>query len=377
MDIDPILNELDKNKEFQEALKKFALDLFNNNEVPSKQLPEKNFIFQHAINVLRKCISREISKFLDKNSYSGANRLNYSQIQWQFENDINTACRILVIALAEEYTGGNFDYVSELYHNDDTILEKYVLSKDEDHLISLSANTEKMTLRRHAIDMHDGTRIYLHQFLRRNFSGNFVDIPNILIDAIKKGYTVEVRIDPFRIGDMRRYVDIEEHDYWHGKKFNRKVLDDTNKKELQTVYYVPPDDLGTFAQYKTIFRTSMLDAGLRQFSVEEYIPEKNHLEQKMPGYSEARIIQKFAHFVYDQKSKTFEHVDCAVRLIGRMPYDAAFENLLSSGTQRDRRLGKRYKLLKISGNIDLNVIESLLYAFFRDNPNIEEHFSGK
>ena len=77
-------------------------------------------------------------------------------------------------------------------------------------MIYLSDYKNKMTSKRHAIDMRDGTYIYLHQFLRRGFTAHLVDIPEVIMRALNSDYSVEVRIDPFRVGDIKRYREIIE-----------------------------------------------------------------------------------------------------------------------------------------------------------------------
>lgn len=45
----------------------------------------------------------------------------------------------------------------------------------------------------------------------------------------------------------------------------------------------------------------------------------------MPGVSEKYVLQRFAHFVYNQNNGSFEHIDCAVRIFNRDEYDKLYE----------------------------------------------------
>ena len=57
--------------------------------------------------------------------------------------------------------------------------------------------------------------------------------------------------------------------------------------------------------------------------------------------------------VYDQNKHSFEHIDCAVRIFNKNTYDNIYADLLS-GKMPDRQIGTRFKLLKISGNINFD-----------------------
>lgn len=91
------------------------------------------------------------------------------------------------------------------------------------------------------------------------------------------------------------------------------------------------------------------------------------------GFMNKYVVQRFAHFVYNQNVNNFEHVDCSVRIFNRDEYDKIYE-AVSQDHDPGRKIGKRFKLFKISGKVDRALVEQSLYAFFRENIHLIEYF---
>lgn len=331
MDIDPYLDIIDGNKQIQEKLQLLADDAFNNNEFLLFMHPKENDYYSELIRLVGPTVRQYKDAFLNKDAQSIVSRLNYRHLCAISRDDdedhfVYRLVSNLVACLASEKQKHNNDYIEQLLDCSTSLLPSDLdLLVSKEGLVDISRPSSRLKLLDHAIDISDGRRIYLHQFLRRHFNSNFVDTPRILNFAIQQGLKVEVRIDPFRLGDMSRYRNIIECDAWFGPKFNQQLLDSKDKTEKVTIHHFNGDDPRekAYNQYVTIFRTSMLDfdKGFRQFFIEEFSPYLDYLQSPMSGVYEKYVLQRFAHFVYDQSNKNFEHVDCAVRIFERKEYD--------------------------------------------------------
>ena len=280
---------------------------------------------------------------------------------------------MLISHLIDRHTPKIDQYISSI--NDYTLVKSLDVPVDKEGMIKI---TENMTLKKHGLILDDNIMIYPHQFLRRFYSANFVDILTILDGLRDKGNLLEIRIDPFRKTDPMYYRDITEMDYWYGPKFNTELFNSKDAKKIRTVYTPPADTKDCRAAIPikcTIFRSDMMDLNERQFSVEEYMSLSEDPLSKDYGKGSKYIIQKYAHFVYDQNTKLFSHIDGAVRIFTRDSY----EEIVSSIGNKDpgKRIGSRHKLFKLTGSISLTDIQNILYSFFMYNPNIEEYFSNK
>lgn len=260
------------------------------------------------------------------------------------------------------------------------------LQPDRYGLIKLQ---DSMELRKHALIMKDkSTMIYPHQFLRRFYRAHFVDMLQILNWCNRKGLQVELRIDPFRRTTPEYYQDIIEMDHWYGKPFSEELLMkglDAENDDKPTVHYMTPEQKTnnlTYLTYPleyTTFITNMLEDKQRQFFISEYTLPADAREACNPSYTgvgKKYIIQKFAHFVFDQKKKSVEHIDGAVRYFTHSQYDQIFDDV-KRGRNVGARIGDRLKLFKVSGGFDLEILKSILYEFFRYNPLIAEYFTGE
>lgn len=288
--------------------------------------------------------------------------------------------RLVIEWLAELLIGRNRptidDYVEKLIATES--MEELGAKIDNNGLLDITPS--RYRLKKHGLIIDNKILVYPHQFLRRYYSANFVDMLSMLSYCKEQGCSLKIRLDPIRgISDPKYYQNISEADYWHGQHFSESVLFSTEKQEKLTWHYTRSDNelptLGSYSVRYTAFRTSMMDEGMRQFTVEEYsgIPTDNTV-RGFPGFGEKACIQKFAHFVFDQKTGNFSHIDGAVRVFNRREYNNIFSTV-ASGTDPGAKIGRRYKLFLVEGVLGIDIVKDSLNEFFRYNPHISEHFT--
>lgn len=383
-DLDQILKLMDEDKSLQSLMRDIAQDVHNKNEFLIHGLTA---IHNDEIEKLLKILEEYIKKYKDifgnSNTQSSSDRVNYAQIIFQAKDSkgniiLEKLAQWLAIYLISEHIPGIDEYVDNL--DNFKIVRRYGLSVDNAGLVDLS--NPRITIKNHALQIDENTLLYLHQFMRRYFGANFVGIPPLLRIALKNDYRVYARLDPLRSSDMQSYTDRIELDRWHGAPFDIDILSSDNKKELWNVHGSDETRKETqalclsYPVLQTHFRTSMMDERLRQFSIEEYTPQMSSYGTKSPNFGKKYYIQKYAHFVYDQNRQSIEHVDCAVRVFGINEY-LDILSLVQQGRDPSRRIGSRYKLFKICGEIDLDFVQKVLYEFFRYNPHLMEYFCNK
>ncbi|MGD8373542.1 MAG: hypothetical protein PVI21_01645 [Candidatus Woesebacteria bacterium] len=286
-----------------------------------------------------------------------------------------TFAKWLVTILLEDHTPSIDRYIESLSNTG--LLDDLELDYDENLLVKISGSP--FELKKHGLILAKDKMIYPHQFMRRYFRANFVNLLVILSKCIEDGLDVKVRIDPLRHSTHPRYYqNIFEADHWYGKPFDKSTLESKNKKELVTVHRSDDKFDMTYPVSFTVFRTSMMDANLRQFTIEEYAPASDPTfpAKKSPGFGQKSCIQKFAHFVYDQKAANFCHIDGAVRTFSTTEYEGILDSVVRSNDPGSK-IGTRHKLFLVEGAIDFGLIQGLLYEYFRYNPHIEEYFSGR
>ncbi len=262
-----------------------------------------------------------------------------------------------------------------------TRIEDYNLPKslgipvDDEGLVTLDKDME---LRDHALILPSReTMIYPHQFLRRFYHANFVNMPNKLENLRKEGKAVKIRIDPMRVTHPKYYSEIIEEDYWYGLKFAASLLQSKDKKPVRTLHRTDSERGSNYPVNFTLFRSDMLSDTERQFMIEEYVPLTNpkYPTSRIHGVGKEYCIQKFAHFVYDQAQQTISHIDGAVRTFAIKDY-AEVLDIVTGGSDPGKRVGSRHKLFKVEGSISIEQVQSLLYEYFMYNPHISEYFSN-
>lgn len=321
---------------------------------------------------------------VDTNSIESIKNTKYDWLRRAILNEpdrvLDGRSTLLIGSLLERRMPTIDDYIVSI--DDTELAEAKGLQLDDEGLVLIDSSIE---LKKHAIILKtQNTMLYPHQFLRRFYTANFVDNISIAKKMSEKGLKVEIRVDPFRQSTPDKYIGYEERDFWFGKPFSRSVFDDTTTAPVRTIHYTPDTDLRKLLSQPpmySVFRTNIMDevTSQRQFFVEEYMPYKNLINENFgnpSGVTDRYVIQKFAHFVYDQQSKSFSHIDCAVRIFTKDEYSRLYD-LLKTGKDFGSKVGDRKKLVKVSGVLDFEDIQAILYEFFRGNPHIEEYFSSR
>jgi hypothetical protein len=283
------------------------------------------------------------------------------------------AARMVISYLLKVYLPDIDEYIT---HIEDYNLPKSLgIPVDDEGLVTLDKDME---LRGHALILPSReTMIYPHQFLRRFYHANFVNMLNKLENLRQEGKTVKIRIDPIRVTHPRYYRGIIEEDYWYGLKFAASLLQSKDKKPVRTLHRTNGDYDTFYPVDFTLFRSDMMSNSERQFMIEEYVPLTNPVQptRRIHGIGKEHCIQKFAHFVYDQEQQTISHIDGAVRTFAITDYAEALD-IVTRGSEPGKRVGSRHKLFKVEGIISLEQVQSLLYEFFMYNPHISEYFSN-
>jgi hypothetical protein len=218
--------------------------------------------------------------------------------------------------------------------------------------------------------------VYYHPFLRRFFSARFVDTPNILAHIQKqKNISLKIALDPIRHTQAARLDRTMEFDYWHGAKFDTAKLSDRNYKGVTVHGRKDPTGLldFTFPLIKTAFYTANGENAEKEFQIEELVPTDSRVSA-----DKKYVLQRYAHFIWDNKEQTFRHFDCAVRIYTKDTHAKrlAYEWKPPYGTPEAKAF-KRKKLFRLDGRIELEVIKDLLYAFFRYNELVMEYFGAQ
>lgn len=265
---------------------------------------------------------------------------------------------MVLVYLLQRYSPGIDEYSEDIDKHE--LEQKLGLSVNDDGMIDL---VDGMELRKHALILpKQDVMIYPHQFMRRFYSCNFVYVPTALEHSRKQGHTVQLRIDPYRQTIPRFYQNIFEADHWHGPSFSEEMLKSTDKKPIRTVKYARDDDRLqlTYPLGYTVFLSDMMGTGKRQLSIEEYVPLVGPMDgfKEVSGVGKQYVVQKFAHFVYDQTKDNFSHVDGAVRIFTKEEYASVYETV-KTGSDPGKKVGRRRKLFKVSGSLDLETVQRL------------------
>lgn len=302
----------------------------------------------------------------------------YNNTIWYGEKEdgfIHTerAARMVISYLLRNHIPDIDEYITRL--EDYNLPKSLGIPVDDEGLVTLDKDME---LRGHALILPSReTMIYPHQFLRRFYHANFVNMPNKLENLRKEGKKVKIRIDPMRVTHPKYYGGIIEEDYWYGQKFAASLLQSKDKKPVRTLHITNGDHNTFYPVDFTLFRSDMMSDTERQFMIEEYVPLTNPVQptRRIHGIGKEYCIQKFAHFVYYQGQQTISHIDGAVRTFTIKDY-AEVLDIVTGGREPGKRVGERHKLFKVEGSIGIEQIQSLLYEFFMYNPHIGEYFSN-
>lgn len=262
------------------------------------------------------------------------------------------------------------DHVQNLLNR--TLPDELGICIDKDFLTDLS--NPKLILKNHGIIFDEKILIYPHQFLRRCFNSNFVEMPSLLNKALDLGLRVHLRIDPLRKTTPDYYREVMELDYWHGQPLSESFLGD-NHTSARTVHGNSESSILNNHVKRTVFRTDMMDDNIRQFKIEEY--SDTLTEGGSPTYCAGTnyFIQRFGHACYDQRLRKFTHLDGAVRVFRKDEYEGYLRDI-ESGKDVDEKIGDRHKMFLVEGEFDQSLASGLLAEWFRYNNHIQEYFSG-
>lgn len=246
------------------------------------------------------------------------------------------------------------------------------LSIDKDGLTTI-ANDFKVE--DHGIVYKDKYLIYLHPFLRRFFTSNFVDLPAIFRLAIKDNIRLKVAIDPLRITFPRHLKHIIEADYWYGEFFSIKMLNDVNNygvtvhargEQNKEVY-----DL-TFPLSKTVFYTKLYSSNLKEIQIEEIVPTDSRVSS-----TNKYTLHRFAHAIWDIDKQCFTHLDGSVLIYKNDEHNKRIKYDWKSLDSAYATKSLRKKLFRLDGEIDIKLAKDILNGYFRYNELVEEYLAGK
>lgn len=209
--LDQILKLMDEDKSLQSLMRDIAQDVHDKNEFLIHELIaiHNDDEIEKLLKILEEYIKKYKDIFGNSNTQSSSDRVNYAQIIFQAKDSkgnviLERLAQWLAIYLISEYIPGIDEYVDNL--NNFKIAKKYGLSVDNAGLIDLA--NPRIIIKNHALEIDESTRLYLHQFMRRGFGGNFVGIPPLLRMALEKNYRVYARLDPLRSSTMNGYTNI-------------------------------------------------------------------------------------------------------------------------------------------------------------------------
>lgn len=360
-------------------------DLFPLTDFPQfvSAAPNKNFSVQctNFYEVIRDIILTEdhLEKLLTVDKRLTWLNMSVWMSNHDEEYDVDTLAMYICINLIALSATTLDEHVENIQNKE--LHEELGIEADDEMLVSLS--DPRLELKRRAIIVDGTMAIFPHQFMRRYYTSNFVDLPVMLAHIQKAGHDVSIRIDPLRKTEVENYTKegLFEADYWHGPPFSKELLENPYKDEKTRHRSFGVINMSYDARY-TVFRTKMMDKvkGLREFSIEEYCPLELPSGDISSAWGNKYYIQKFGHLVYDQKTGKFDHVDGAVRVFVADEYENHF-NAIQRGSDIDEKAGVRHKLFLVKRRpgepgFDLEAAQALLTEWFRYNPHIEEYFTG-
>ncbi|MCA9750428.1 MAG: hypothetical protein KC414_15060, partial [Romboutsia sp.] len=195
-------------------------------------------------------------------------------------------------------------------------------------------------------------------------------------------FLLKLAIDPYRLTLPQHLKDIIELDYWYGKKFSKKNLNDRNYvgKVLYNRLRTSNNNL-CFPIDRTVSYFSNYSNNEKEIQVEEICPpdeERLYYHSIPRHYSGKKYnIHRFAHLVWNRGLQCFRHVDCSVLVYSKLEHSKRY--LYDFNPSKEHELASKYKkikLIRLDGRIDFNIAEKLIINFFRYNEMVSEFFSG-
>ncbi len=383
-----IINKLSKNKtallKIEKLFVKLGEELGNINEfplhIPRFFSPDKDS--STKLGVLLKQAFVEISKLAEfsdlENIIIQINKIDSLLIFFAKGSKDEISKESLIIHLiareVELYVPKISDYINLIPQEQKVFKELRDLDLDKYNLTTI---TNDFKLENHGIIYKDKFLLYYHPFLRRFYTSNFT-IGGLLKKITgQKNISLKIAIDPVRLSDPIWLKNIIEADYWQGPIFSKSKLNDPNFVGT-TVYARNAENQQTldftWPVVKTVFYiTNKKESGLKQIEIEEINPQNDRIT-----INNKYVFQKYAHFIWDAQTNTFNHFDVAVKVyslsehLKRLQYDWETRKILDPG----KPLCK-IKLFRLDGKIDASILLELLGDFFRYNELINEFFESK
>ena len=259
------------------------------------------------------------------------------------------------------------------------VQDKLKLQRDKYQMVTID---ESFELKPHGIIVGDDL-IFYHPFLRRSYSGNFVEITKYIMDLSHlKNTTLQVAIDPFRLNRKESYMEYMEADHWWGVKFDINKLNDKSYVG-PTIYGRQPGKLDLFDYPVDRIEVNVTQKGhLKSFTIEELTFPKSILDKeeyssvrRRLDYSKRYRLNKFLHFEWNTLTQNFSHLDAAVIVHDLDKYETRFAKPFAK--KDEVKNVDKIKLIRVDGSIPIDVVENLSSYFFRENELIGEFFQGK
>jgi hypothetical protein len=370
------MNELLSNHRINTLTCGIATELENRNRFPLHEIPrliytEETTVLSKDCKELYKIIQSKLAEEGFLNELIQSNEIPKYLITQSLPNveDITMEVCIFLVQRKRKTIDQYVEHLKDL-----ELCKNLELELNKHGLINIADSRIEML--NHGILYKNSILIYPHQFLRRYYGSNFVELPSLLKKFSSNGLKVSIRIDPFRKCKKEFYANGVEKDYQFGKPFSEELLMSKEGKTKRTVYFSRGIYCSSYDAKYTVFRTKMMNTDLREFMIEEYCPIIMYNGSKSPGVGERYCIQKFAHICYNQNEKAFNHLDGAVRVFEIEEYRDYFKTI-ENGNDVDEKIGQRHKLFLIEGKMETELVKDLLVEWFRYNPHIQEYFSGE
>jgi len=257
-------------------------------------------------------------------------------------------------------------YLTEDYYEKSVVFDAFpqlaVYQTKKDELMPLSTPGFEPT----ESGIHYNNHVlFYHQFLRRNFTGNLnYDFLSRLTDYYQRHrqQPISVVFDHLRLVPQQWFSPIFEKDYWYGPPLNWKLIDDKYEVGL-TVHG------STRSRLHNIDRTEFLWSyrnGLKTLQIEEI-----HGLKLLDDPDTDVVLNRYIHSQRDTSSRTFIHLDGAVKIYERDSYQRRYDSKM---TEADKSKYKP-KLFRIDKPISDEEWAQLITFFFRGNEMVLEYLN--
>lgn len=205
-------------------------------------------------------------------------------------------------------------------------------------------------------------------FLRRYFGGTpgFVFLRNLGVLASKHPEcAVSVALDTAHWSPVADVITVFEEDYWYGPPFSLSNVDDPSELGTTRHWTRPPGEPLQYPVASTEFKWQLDSDTCKALEVEEtYFPFEPEWD---PQEGQPWFINRYVHSQRDMSSRTFVHLDGAVKLFAKDGYDRF--------VGRPKRSALHYrKLFRVDGPISDDEWIQLIAHYLRGNNHVHEYF---